>query len=95
VEEFTLVEALQLAGRLTGKDGLERARIEREAERVLADWIARWLPVAISKQAWQVALWVARSPLRSSRGDAGDKSGRRPRRYTEARPDHFENFWKN
>jgi hypothetical protein len=52
----------QRAGRLTTTDGLQRARIEREAKRVLADWIARWLPVAISKQAWQAALWVARSP---------------------------------
>jgi hypothetical protein len=86
VDEFRLVEAPQRAGRLTTTDGLQRARIEREAERVLADWIARWLPVAISKQAWQAALWAARSPLRSSRGDAGDKSGRRPRRYTEAGP---------
>jgi hypothetical protein len=51
VDEFRLIEALQRAGRLTGEDGLRRARIEQEAALVLADWIARWLPVAISKQA--------------------------------------------
>ena len=43
VDEFRLVEALQRAGRLTGEDGLQRARIEQEVERLVADWTERWL----------------------------------------------------
>jgi hypothetical protein len=42
-DEYRLIEALQRSGRLTEGDGLQWARVEQEAERVLYDWVDRWL----------------------------------------------------
>ncbi len=42
VPEHALVEALQLAGRVDDAAGLERARVEREVEQMVADFITRW-----------------------------------------------------
>jgi hypothetical protein len=44
VDEFDLIEALQASGRLDDAGGLDRARVEQEAGRVLRDWTTRWLP---------------------------------------------------
>jgi hypothetical protein len=43
VDEFSLIEALQKAGRLAGDDGLQRAHVEREVGRLVEDFVARWL----------------------------------------------------
>ena len=43
VDEFRLIEALQRAGRLTDNGGLQRACVEREVERLVADFVEGWL----------------------------------------------------
>jgi hypothetical protein len=44
--EFELIEALLVAGRLTEREALDRHAVERATGEVVSEWAQRWLATA-------------------------------------------------